>query len=93
MAYELVRDGDYPGTDLPVYKVYPAGDPKARAIGEVWETGVRGVSGRFIPTGTRFQLSGSWEEAPVLPAGAYADAARAMIALYESVPATHSATA
>lgn len=92
MAYELVLDGEYPGTGLPVYKVYPAGDPKARAIGEVWGVGVKGVTGLFVPTGVRFQLSGSYDESPVLPAGAYARAARAMIALHEAVPATRGSS-
>lgn len=90
MAYQLVRDGNYPGTDLPLFKVYDADeyqDPTVRyprPIGEVWGTGVAGVSGRFVPTGTQWQLSGSWEVSPALPVGAYADAARAMIAAYEA---------
>lgn len=89
MAYELVRDGNYPGTDLPAYKVFDADEYSSpavrhpRPVGEVWGTGVRGVSGPFVPTGVRWQLSGSWDESPVYPAGAYADAARAMIAAYE----------
>lgn len=91
MAYQLVRDGDYPGSGLPVFKVFDAEEyndtsvQHPRPIGEVWGTGVKGVTGRFIPTGVRWQLVGSFEESPVLPAGAYADAARAMIAKYEGI--------
>lgn len=91
MAYQMIQDGEYPGTGLPVYKVYNADEyqdtsiASPRPIGEVWGVGVRGVTGQFIPTGVRFQLSGSWEESPVLPAGAYGDAARAMIRKYEAV--------
>lgn len=91
MAYQLIRDGDYPGTDLPVFKVFDAdeyNDPavkQPRPIGEVWGTGVRGVSGHFIPTAVRWQLSGSFAESPEHPAGAYADAARAMIVVYEGI--------
>jgi hypothetical protein len=88
MPYQLVRDDDYPGTGLPVYKVFDADEYQdvtvkhPRAIGEVWSVGVEGVCGKFIPTGVRFQLSGSYAESPVFPAGAYADAARAMIAIH-----------
>jgi hypothetical protein len=83
--YQLVQTGTYPGTDLPVYRVYDAeeyGDPTVRnprPIGEVWAVGVPGVTGRHVPTGVRYQLANSSEESPLLPAGAYADAARAMI--------------
>jgi hypothetical protein len=89
MPYQLVQDGTYPGTDLPVFKVYDADeyqDPAVRdprAIGEVWGTGVRGVTGQFVPAGVRWQISGTWEASPLYPAGAYADAARAMVAAYE----------
>jgi hypothetical protein len=84
--FQLVRDGDYPGTGLPLYKVYDAaeyGDAtvrRPRPLGEVWAVGVPGVTGKYVPTGVRFQRSGSWQESPVLPAGAFGDAARAMIA-------------
>lgn len=86
MAYELVRDGDYPGTDLPVFKVFPADDPKAPAIGEVWGVGTKGVTGRFVPTGVRWQLSRAamTDTSPLYPAGAYAAAARDMIKKYEA---------
>jgi hypothetical protein len=85
MAYQLVRDGDYPGTDLPVFKVYDAEDVTAPAIGEVWAVGVKGVTGRHIPTGVRWQLAGTGMlgASEPMPAGAYADAARAMIAALE----------
>jgi hypothetical protein len=84
--FQLVRDGDHPGTGLPLYKVYDAaeyGNPavsRPRPLGEVWAVGVPGVTGRPVPAGVRFQRSGSWQESPLLPAGAYGDAARAMIA-------------
>jgi hypothetical protein len=86
--YQMVRDGNYPGTDLPVFKVYDAeeyNDPTVqfpRSIGEVWGVGVKGVTGSFVPTGVRYQLNGSFAESPVLAAGAYAKAANAMIAEY-----------
>jgi len=89
MAYQLARQGNYPGTDLPVFKVFDAEEynditiANPRSIGEVWAIGVQGVSGRWLPTGTRWQLNGSYEESPVLPIGAYAEAARQMIAKYE----------
>lgn len=81
--YELVRHGDYPGTDLPNYGVYPANDPKAPFIGEVWAIGVKGVTGQWIPTGVRYQLNGDYTESPVFAAGNYAGAAREMISKYE----------
>lgn len=90
MAYELVHDGNYPGTDLPVFKVFDADEYNnptvrhPRPIGEVWGTGVAGVTGLSVPTGVRWQLSGSFAESPLHPAGDYAGAARAMIAAYES---------
>lgn len=92
MPYQMVRDADYPGTGLPVYKVYDAEDydnpmvQHPRPIGEVWGTGVAGVvPGKFIPTGVRWDLAGhmTLDDSNLLPAGAYADAARAMVAAYE----------
>jgi len=83
--FQLAREGDYPGTGLPVYKVYDAEEyndtsvRRPRVFGEVWGVGVRGVTGKFIPTGVRYQLAGSWDASPVFPVGAYAAAARAMI--------------
>jgi hypothetical protein len=91
MPYQMINDGNYPGTDLPVFKVFDADEYNdtevrhPRPIGEVWSIGARGVTGRFVPTGVRWQLSGSFSESPVLPAGAYADAARVMIAAYEGI--------
>ena len=95
MPYQMVLDGEYPGTSLPVYKVYDAdeyNDPsvsRPRPIGEVWGVGAKGVTEGFVPTGVRFQLSGTGElsASPLFPAGAYASAARAMIALYGGTPA------
>lgn len=89
MPYQLVRDGDYPDTDLPNYAVYDADEYQdttriPRPIGYVWAIGTRGVTGRHIPTGTRYALAGSWDVSPVLPVAAYGDAARALIAAYES---------
>jgi hypothetical protein len=83
--YQLVRDGDYEDTGLPVYKVYDAAEYQdtsvrhPRSVGEVWGVGVKGVTEGFIPTGVRYQASGSYAESPVFPLGAYATAARAMI--------------
>ncbi len=90
MAYQLVRDGEYPGTGLPVFKVYDADEyndasiARPRHIGEVWGVGVKGVTGQFIPTGVRWQLVGSFAESPEYPAAAYGNAARAMIKAYEA---------
>jgi hypothetical protein len=88
--YQLVHDGNYPGTTLPVFKVYDALDYNditikyPRPVGEVWGVGVKGVTGQWVPTGVRYQLSGSMaesmDESAVLPAGHYGDAARAMVA-------------
>lgn len=82
--YQMIADGNYPGTDLPVFKVFDADEyadvtRTPRPVGEVWAVGVKGVSGKFVPTGTRYALTGSWAESPVLPIGAYADAAREMV--------------
>ena len=60
MAYQLLRIGDYPGTDLPLFGVFPAEDPKSHHIGEVWAVGVKGVAGKWIPTGVRYQLNGGF---------------------------------
>lgn len=95
MAYQMVLDGEYPETGLPVYKVYDAdeyNDPsviRPRAIGEVWGVGVKGAAAGFVPTGVRFQLSGTGDlsASPLFPAGAYAKAARAMIALHDGTAA------
>jgi hypothetical protein len=102
--FQLVRDGDYPGTGLPVFKVYDAeeyNDPGVRyprPVGEVWGVGVRGVTGKFVPTGVRYQLAGSEAESPVFPVGAYGTAARAMLmadeadyTFREAVPTTPAA--
>lgn len=89
MPYETVRDGNHPGTGLPLFKVYDADEYQdvtvryPRPVGEVWGVGVRGVTGRCVPTGVRWQLSGSWEESPLYPVAAYGTAARAMIAAHE----------
>jgi hypothetical protein len=89
MAYEVIRDGNYPGTDLPVFKVFDADEyndasvKHPRPIGEVWSTGEPGVTGQSVPTGVRWQLSGSFDVSPLYPVGAYGEAARAMIAAYE----------
>jgi len=93
MAYQLVHDGNYPGTDLPVYKVFDADEYNdtsvkyPRPVGEVWGVGVKGVTGKFIPTGVRWEIAGhmTLDDSNLLPAGAYADAARAMIAAYEGI--------
>jgi hypothetical protein len=93
MAYQLVQDGNYPGTDLPLYKVFDAdeyNDPTVKyphPIGDVWGVGVRGVAGKFVPTGVRWEINGSLtlDDSNLLPAGAYADAARAMIRAYEGI--------
>jgi hypothetical protein len=89
MPYQMIREEDYPATGLPVYRVYDADEyqdatiARPRPVGEVWGTGVRGVTGQFIPTGVRWQLSRSFEESPLYPAGAYAEAARAMVTAHE----------
>lgn len=91
MAYQLVRDGDYEDTGLPVFKVFDADEyndlsvKNPRPVGEVWGTGVPGVTGKFVPTGVRWEIAGrmTLDDSNLLPAGAYADAARAMIAAYE----------
>lgn len=93
MAYQMVRDGDYEGTDLPVFKVFDADEyndvtvKHPRPVGEVWGVGVKGVTGKFVPTGTRWEIAGrmTLDDSNLLPAGAYADAARAMIAAYEGI--------
>ena len=89
MSYRLIETGTYPTTDLPVYHVFDADEYAdvtctPRPIGEVWAVGVRGVTGRYIPTGARWALAGSWEVSPLYAAGRYAEAARAMIAAYEA---------
>ena len=89
MSYQLVRAGSYPGTDLPVFKVYDADEYEdatikhPRPIGEVWGVGVPGVAVQSLATGVRWQLAGSWDESPVYPVAAYGEAARAMIAKFE----------
>lgn len=79
----LVRSGSYPGTDLPTFDVFDADEYENASIrrplklGEVWAVGVPGVvPGRYIPTGVRWSRVGSWDSSPVLPVGAYAEAAR-----------------
>jgi hypothetical protein len=89
MSYQMQRAEDYPGTGLPVYQVFDAEEyadtsRRPRPIGEVWGVGSAGVTGRYIPTGVRWQLSGSLAESPTYPAGAYAEAARAMIAAFDA---------
>jgi hypothetical protein len=89
MSYLMTRAGDYPGTDLPTYQVWDAEEYNdtsrtPRPIGEVWAVGSRGVTGRYIPTGVRWQLSRSMAESPTYAAGAYAEACRAMIAAFEA---------
>ena len=90
MPYQMVRCGEYPGTNLPLFRVFDAEEyndasvKNPQAIGEVWSTGVRGVLDTFVPTGVRWQLYGSWDESPLYPAGAHGEAARAMIAAYEA---------
>ena len=93
MAYQMINDGNYPGTSLPVFKVYDADEyndasvKHPRPIGEVWGVGVKGVTGRFVPTDVRWEIAGrmTLNDSNLLPAGAYADAARAMIAAYEGI--------
>jgi hypothetical protein len=83
--FQMVLDGTYPGTDLPVYKVYFADEYQdvtvrfPRSIGEVWAVGFKGVTGKYIADGVRYQLNGSYNESPLFPIGAFAAAARAMI--------------
>jgi len=96
MAYQMIREEDYPTTGLPVYRVYDADEyqdvtvERPRPIGEVWGTGVKGVTGRFILTGFRYGLAGEGPLAQAERADAtepfrsYADAARAMIAEFEA---------
>src|ERR1700685_1194986 len=63
MAFQRVRDGEYPGTTLPVFKVYDADEyndvsvRNPRPVGEVWGVGVKGVTGEWISTGVGFQRS------------------------------------
>lgn len=89
MPFQLVREGVYPGTDLPFYRVYDADEYQdvtvkhPRAIGEVWGVGIVGVTGRFIPTGVRYSLTGSEVSSSVFGPGQYAVAARVMIARHE----------
>lgn len=89
MNYQLVLAGNYPNTNLPVYRVFDAGeynDPAVRyprAIGTVWAVGVPGVSDTWVHTGVRWQLTGACDVSPLLPVGAYSEAARAMVAAYE----------
>jgi hypothetical protein len=93
MAYQMVHDGNYPGTDLPVFKVFDADEYNdtsvkyPRLVGDVWGVGVKGVTGKFIPTGVRWEIAGrmTLDDSNLLPAGAYGDAARAMIAAYEGI--------
>jgi len=90
MTYQMVRDGNYPGTDLPVFKVYDADEYQdtsvkyPRPIGEVWSVGVKGVVVGNVPTGVRWALAGSSEVSELYPAGAYSDASRDMIKAYEA---------
>lgn len=81
--YQLLRIGDYPETDLPLFGVFPADDPQSHYIGEVWSVGVKGVTAKWIPTGVRYQLNGDYTESPLFGVGCHAEAARAMIAKYE----------
>jgi hypothetical protein len=96
MAYQMIREEDYPTTGLPVYRVYDADEyqdvtvKRPLPVGEVWGVGVKGVTGRFVLTGFRYGLAG---EGPVAQAGradatgpfsSCADAARAMIAEFEA---------
>jgi len=91
MPYLLISDGESPVTGLPVFKVYDADEyedasvRRPRPIGEVWGVGVRGVTGDFILTGCRWEIAGQMtlDDSNLLPAGAYADTARAMIKAYE----------
>jgi hypothetical protein len=89
MPYRLVQDATYPGTNLPVWHVYDADSydkPGScpRPIGEVWATGVRGVTGTWIPTGCKWQLAGTGmlSASEEYPAHALSRAARDMIARY-----------
>lgn len=88
--FQMAEYGTYNGTDLPIYRVFDAkeyNDPTIRRpfyIGEVWGVGVKGVSGKWVPTGVRWQLTGSDDECELLPAGAYAKAARMMIEAYSA---------
>jgi hypothetical protein len=94
MPYVIMRDADYPGTGLPVYKVYDAEEYNdvsrtPRPIGEVWLTGIKGVTGDYMPTGVRWQLAGTGmlsasEEMPYTSIDAVSKAAREMIGQYES---------
>jgi hypothetical protein len=82
----MIHEDTYPGTGLPVFRVYDAEEYQdttvrhPRPVGEIWGIGVRGVTGRFVPTGVRWQITGSSESALIPVAGAYARAAQAMIA-------------
>lgn len=82
--FKLIANGTYPGTNLPTFRVFDAEEyddvtvARPRVIGEVWAVSQHGHPS--VPTGVRYQLSGSWEVSPVLPIGAYALAAEAMIA-------------
>lgn len=95
MPYQMIREGDHSATGLPVFRVYDAQEyqdvtvERPRPVGEVWGTGVAGVTGRHALTGFRWGLSGE----PALtqagradttePYPSWQDAARAMIAAYE----------
>lgn len=96
MPYQIIHEDYYPGTGLPVYRVYDADEyqdttvKRLRPVGEVWGVGVKGVTGKFILTGFRYGLSG---EGPLVqaeradatePFPSYGDAARAMIAEFET---------
>jgi hypothetical protein len=96
MAYQVIREEDYPTTGLPVFRVYDADEYQdvtvahPRPVGEVWGVGVRGVTGKFVLTGFRYGLAGEGPLAQAERADAtepfpsYAEAARAVIAAHEN---------
>lgn len=96
MPFQMIAAGSYPGTGLPVFKVYDAEEYQdvsikdPRPVGEVWGVGVKGVTERFILTGFRYGFSGegpiaqAWRADATEPFRSSGDAARAMIAEYEA---------
>jgi hypothetical protein len=95
MPYQLIEWDTYPTTGLPIYRVYDADeyqDPAIahpRPIGEAWGVGVRGVTGRYLQTGVRWQLAGAGlVEGTLIDEWAgpstWSKAAHAIIAAYEA---------
>lgn len=87
MPYRIIPAGTYPVTDLPTYDIYDADEyedktiRRPRPIGSVWGVGVKGVTGKYLPTGYRWSLAGAWESTEV--PGGYVTAAKELIAAYE----------